>query len=138
MKLKIRKFSSAARVPKKAISDSACYDVYSARDVKLAPDVTKIISLDIGFKFSKIFVCRIYSRNSLSLLFTFVGGGVVDSDYRGNTSVILTNFCSCFLDIEVGDRIAQIIFLKTEESSFEEVSELGSTAQGAGGVGSAN
>ena len=94
MKVKIKKFSSAACVPKNATSDSACYDVYSARDFKLAPDVTKIIPLDIGFKFSKRYVCRIYPRSSLSLLPTFVGGGVVDSDYPGNISVILINLGS--------------------------------------------
>ena len=49
MKMEFKKFSSAACVPKKATSGSACYNVYSARDVKLAPGVTKAISLDIGF-----------------------------------------------------------------------------------------
>ena len=82
---------------KKATSGSACFDIYSARQVKLSPEVTKTIVLDIGFKFSKTYVCRIYPRSSLSLLPTFVGGGVTDSDYRGNISVILTNFSSSIL-----------------------------------------
>ena len=67
MKVKIKTFSSAARVPKKAMSGSACYDIYSAREVKLPPGVTKTIALDIGFKFSKKYICRIYSRFSFSL-----------------------------------------------------------------------
>ena len=138
MKVKLKKYSSAARVPKKATCGSACYDVYSARDVKLAPGVTKTMPLDIGFKFSKRYVCRSYPRSSFSLLPTFIGGGMVDSDYRGNTSVILTNFDSPDVVIKVGDRIAQIMFLKTEETSFQEVAELGSTARGAGGFGSTN
>ena len=82
MKVKIKKFSSAALVPKRATSGSSCYYVYSARDVKLAPGGTKTIPLDIRFKFSKKYVCRIYPRSSLSLLPIFVGGGVVDSDYQ--------------------------------------------------------
>ena len=86
MKVKFKKFSSVARVPKKATNGSACYDIYSARDVRLAPGVTKTIALDIGFKFSKTYVCRIYPRSSFSLLPIFVGGGVVDSDYCGNIS----------------------------------------------------
>ena len=49
----------------------------------------------------------------------FLGGGVIDSDYGGNTSVILTNFCSWSVDIEKGDRIAQIMFLKKEEVEFD-------------------
>ena len=33
----------------------------------------------------------IYRRSILSLQLIFVGGGVVDADYRGNVRVILTN-----------------------------------------------
>ena len=138
MKIKFKKYSSAAHVPTKATSGSACYDVYSTIDIKLAPGVTKKIPLDLGFKFSKRYVCRICPRSSLSLLPTFIGGGVVDSDYCGNISVILTNFDSSDVNIKVGDRIAQIMFLKTEEASFDEVFVLGTTARGSGGFGSTN
>ena len=54
----------------------------------------------------------------------FVGGGVIDSDYRGIISVILTNLSSWSVDIEQGDRIAQIMFLKKEEVESEKVNEF--------------
>lgn len=54
----------------------------------------------------------------------FLGGGVLDSDYRGNISVILTNFSSWSVNIEKGDRIAQVMFIKREEVEFEEVDEF--------------
>ena len=123
MKVKCKSFSCAARVPRKLMSGSACYGIYSARDVKLAPGVTKTIALDIGFEFSKKYTCRIYPSSSFSLLPAFVGGGVFDSDYRGNISVILTSFASSDVNVKVGDWIAQIMFLKREEVSFLEVSE---------------
>ena len=138
MKVKFKRSSSAARVPNKATSCSVCYDIYSAREVKLAPGVTKTIALDLNFKFSKKYTCRIYPRSSFSLLLAFVGGGVVDSDYSGNISVILTNFASSDVNVKVGDRIAQIMFLKRKEVSFVEVSKLGKTARGTGGFGSTN
>ena len=136
MKVKFKKYSYAVGVPTKATSVSACYNFYSTIDVKLALGVTKKISLDLGFKFSKRYVCRIYPRSSLSPLQTFIGGGVADSDYRRNISVILTNFDLSDVNITVGDRIAQIMFLKTEEASFDEVFELGTTARVSGGFGS--
>ena len=136
MKVKFKKYSYAVRVPTKATSGSACYNFYSTIDVKVAPGVTKKISLDLGFKFSKRYVFRICPRSSLSPLQTFIGGGVVDSDYRRNISVILTNFDLSDVNITVGDRIAQIMFLKTEEASFDEVFELGTTARVSGGFGS--
>ena len=83
-------------------------------------------------------MCRICPGSSLSLLPTFIGGGVVDSDYCRNISVILTNFDLSDVNIKVGDRIAQIMFLKTEEVSFDEVFELGTTARESGGFGSTN
>ena len=82
-------------------------------------------------------MCTICLR-SISLLPTFIGGGVVDWDYRGNMSVILTNLDLFDVNIKVGNRIAQILFLKTEEASFDEVFELGTTARGSGGFGSTN
>ena len=42
------------------------------------------------------------------------------------------------MNIEVGDRIAQIMLLKTEEVSFDEAFELGTTARGSEGFGSTN
>ena len=86
MKVKFKKFSSVACVPKKVTNGSACYDIYLARDVRLAPGVTKTKALDIGLKFSKRYVFRIYPKSSFSLLPIFVGSGVVDSDYHGNIS----------------------------------------------------
>ena len=138
MKVKFKKYSYAARVPTKATSGSACYDVYSIIDIKLAPGVSKEIPLDLEFKFSKRYVGKICPRSSLSLLPTFIGSRRVNSDYHGNISVILTNFDSSDVNIKVGDRIAQIMFLKTEEASLDEFFELGTTARRSGGFGSTN
>ena len=86
---------------------------------------TKQIPLDIGFKFSKKLCCRIYPRPGQSVLPTFVGGGVIDADHRGNISVILTNFLSSNVDVKLGDRMAQIMFVRPEQVSFKEVKDFG-------------
>ena len=44
----------------------------------------------------------------------------IDSDYRGKISVILTNFPASNVDVKIGDRIAQIMFIKPEVVTFEE------------------
>ena len=102
-------------VPTNATPGSARFDVYSAKSTELGPGVTKTAKLDLGMKFAKKYVCRIYPRPGLSLKLIFLGrggggGGGVDSDYRGNISVILTNLSSWNIKIGRGDRIAQIIF----------------------------
>ena len=63
--------SSLASVPTKATPRSACFDVYSARNISLGPSVTKSVELDLGMKFSEKYVCRVYPRSGLSLFASF-------------------------------------------------------------------
>ena len=90
MKVKFKRFSFVACVLTKSTPGCACYDVYSARDVLLGPSATNTVELDLEFKSAKQYVCRIHPRSGLSLKLLFLG--VIDSDYRGNISVILTKF----------------------------------------------
>ena len=123
-KVTFRKFNSCGRIPKKATPGSACYDVYSSRNVRVRSGGTEKIELDIGFQFLKRYVCRVYPRSRMLVLSNFLGDGVINSDYRGNIAIIPTNFAACDVDIKIGDRISQIMLLKPEEVSFEEVSEF--------------
>ena len=138
MKVKFKKFSDLGRVPTKATPGSACCNVCSPVDITIRPGGTEKIPLDIGFKFSKKYVCRAYPRSSMSVLLTFLGG-VIDSDYRGNISIILTNFAASNVEIKNGDRIVQIMLLRPEELVFDEVAEFTDrTSRGTGGFGSIN
>ena len=75
----------------------------------------------------------------MSVLPTFLGGRVIDSDYNGNICIILTNFAASNVDIKIGDRIAQIMFLKPKDVSFDEVEDFNDrTARGVGGFVSTN
>ena len=105
MKVKFKRFSFA-RVRTKTTPRPASYDVYSARNILVGLGVTNTVEFNLGFKFAKKYVCRIYPRLGLSLKPLFLGGGVADSDYRGNISVILTNFLSWNGDIKKGDKTA--------------------------------
>lgn len=122
MRLRFKKFREFDRTPTKATPGSTCFDVFSSREVRLRPGEMRQIPLDISYKFSNKLCCRIYPRSGLSLLSTSVGGGVVISDYRGNTEVILTNFSASDVNINLGDKIAQIMFIKPTPVFFEEVS----------------
>ena len=60
----------------------------------------------------------------------------MDAGYRGNVKVILTNLSDRAKEIETGDRIAQVLFVKKEETEFEEVSEFDQTERYCTGFGS--
>ena len=111
---------------------------FAARCVMLEPNSTRSVETDPGFCFSKKYMTRIYPRSSLSLKLILIGGGVVDSDYRGNVRVIMTNLSDRAIEFETGDRIAQVIFIKKEGVEFEEFSNFDDfqTDRGSKGFGS--
>ena len=56
---------------------------------------------------------RVAPRSGLAIKkFIDVGAGVIDSDYRGELGVVLFNFSSEDFCINMGDRIAQLVFEK--------------------------
>ena len=62
--------------------------------------------------------------------------GTIDADYRGEVGVILVNLSNEDFVIEDGERVAQMVIAKHEQSSWDEVEELIETERGAGGFGS--
>ena len=138
MKIKFKRFSSPARIPQKARRGSACCDLFAARCVVLEPNTTRSVETDLGFCFSKKYVAKIYTGSSLPLRSIHLGGGIVDSDYRENVRVILTNLSDRRVKFNAGDRIAQVLFENKEKVDFFEVSSFDDcfTERGTGGLGS--
>jgi len=62
--------------------------------------------------------------------------GTIDADYRGEVGVILVNLSNQNFVVNDGERIAQMVIAKHEQSTFIEVKELNETERGEGGFGS--
>lgn len=61
--------------------------------------------------------------------------GLIDSDYQGQLFVSCWNRGSQAFTIEVGERIAQMVFVPVVRASFEVVEEFVESDRGAGGFG---
>jgi len=61
--------------------------------------------------------------------------GTIDCDYRGEIKIILINLSVEEQVIDPGDRIAQMVFQKTEKVKWQESDELQVTLRNAGGFG---
>ena len=61
--------------------------------------------------------------------------GTVDSDYRGEVGVIVINLGDQPIEIERGDRIAQLVVAPIVQVNFEECTQLTQTDRGVGGFG---
>ncbi len=72
------------------------------------------------------------AKNFVSVLNT---PGTIDSDYRGEIKVILTNFGKDDFIVHRGDRIAQLVITKVERVKIVEVDELNQTSRNQGGFG---
>ena len=62
--------------------------------------------------------------------------GTIDADYRGEVGVILVNLSQEIFKINHGDRIAQLVFAKTEQAEFKITETLADSERGTGGFGS--
>ncbi len=61
--------------------------------------------------------------------------GTIDADYRGEIKIALINLGDEAFVIRRGDRVAQLVLAPVIRARIELVSELDSTARGAGGFG---
>ncbi|ORU90533.1 MAG: deoxyuridine 5'-triphosphate nucleotidohydrolase [Cycloclasticus sp. symbiont of Poecilosclerida sp. M] len=61
--------------------------------------------------------------------------GLIDSDYQGQLFVSCWNRGSSEFTIEVGDRIAQLVFVPVEQVNFERVDNFDDSHRGEGGFG---
>jgi dUTP pyrophosphatase len=63
--------------------------------------------------------------------------GLIDAGYRGEVRVLLLNTDRNEpFDVEVGDRIAQLVVVRHESPELEQVDELPESGRGSGGFGS--
>ncbi len=61
--------------------------------------------------------------------------GTLDSDYRGEVSVILVNFSQQPVSLKRGDRIAQLVIARVERAELAVSTALPGTSRGEGGFG---
>lgn len=61
--------------------------------------------------------------------------GLIDSDYQGQLFVSCWNRGQTDFIIEVGERIAQLVFVPVEQVEFEQVESFDDSERGAGGFG---
>lgn len=136
--IKIKKALADAIIPAYQTKGAAGFDLHSAEDITLLAGQTSLVTTGLIFEVPEGYELQVRSRSGLALkhgVFVLNSPGCVDSDYRGQVGVILTNAGKTF-SIRKGDRIAQGIIVKVESVIFEEAEELTVTARGDKAFGS--
>ena len=139
MMFKVSKISPNAVIQVRGTIGAAGYDI-SACEPKIVPARSwKLIDAGIAIQIPSDCYARVAPRSGLALKKGIdVGAGVIDSDYRNSIGVILFNHSDQPFEVNVGDRIAQLIFEKIYTPDLEEVdySELTVTVRDKNGFGS--
>ena len=117
-------------------------DLYACMDdpISIAPQT--LVSIPTGLAIalpSSDYVALVFARSGLGVkhgISLSNGVGVIDSDYRGEIKVGLTNLSDQTYTIQPGDRIAQLAVLPILQVALRLTDTLEDTARGTGGFGS--
>lgn len=102
--------------PEKAHEGDAGIDLKTAEDFTLLPGSIYLISTGVRAIIPGGFYAQILGRSGLAVYGVAVLGGVIDRIYRGEIKVQLANLGKNPLRFKKGDRIAQLVCIKIDES----------------------
>lgn len=125
-----------ASVGAAAMDLCACVD----EAIEIAPHALVAVPTGIAIGLpSSDYVALVFARSGLGIRHGIAlsnGVGVVDSDYRGEIRVGLTNLSDTSYTIQPGERIAQLSVMPVVQVSLQIVEKLDATERGTGGFGS--
>ena len=107
--------------------------------VELPPGGRVLIPTGLAMALPEGYEAQIRPRSGLALkhgITVLNAPGTVDSDYRGEVSVLLVNLGDRPVRIARGERIAQMVVAPVTRIAWREQTTLDDTRRGAGGYGS--
>lgn len=133
----IQRLHENAILPVYKSDNAAGFDLAAVTHVDLKPGETRLVPLGWAFEVPEGYELQIRPRSGISLNTPLrVVLGTVDSDYRGEVSVIVHNTGVNTESVSYGERIAQGVLNKVPRARFLQLTELSSTNRGSGSFGS--
>jgi dUTP pyrophosphatase len=133
MRVKIKMLKPEATQPSYGRPGDAALDLYSCEDYTLQPGERHAFGLGFAWELPEGYVALVWDRGGMAKQHGIHSiAGVWDSNYRGETTVILLNTTQEPYSIKKGDRIAQAVIQQHTTVELEEVDELSDTERGEG------
>lgn len=121
----------------KAHDTDAGYDIKSAEAASLLPGERALLSTGLRVAVPRGYAGIIKSRSGLAVRQGLeAGAGVIDSGYRGQVCVLVHNLSAATVQVNRGDRIAQMCIVRLHDGACQQVDDLDSTDRGTDGFGS--
>jgi len=135
--VRISKKNTGIQTPVYHRPGDAGLDLRASESITLAPGQRYPVKTGLHFAIPDGVVGLIKDRSGLALKFGLhTLAGVIDSNYRGEIMVVLINLGEKEYQINVDDRIAQLILLPCLQADLTTVSTLPETERNKSGFGS--
>lgn len=126
--------------PRPATDGAAGFDLRACVDgaCELAPGDRALVPTGVAIALPSGYEAQVRPRSGLAWKHGVTvanAPGTIDSDYRGEISVILVNLGRETYRVERGHRIAQLVVQRLPEVDLREVDTLDRTTRGGGGFG---
>ena len=137
----VKILKQGARIPTYGSVEAAGADLYACLEapVTIAPGQTAFIPTGIALEVPRGCAGLIYARSGMACKQGLAPAnkvGVVDSDYRGEITVVLYNHGMEERTVEHGQRIAQFVITPVLTPEYVRVDVLSDTERNLGGFGS--
>ncbi len=128
----------AAKLPTRVTDNSAGFDLYCVESVNIKPGQTCRMKTGCAIAIPEGHYGKLETKSSFALQQLLVIGGIIDSDYRGEISVILHNLSTVKTTaVFAGMKFAQLIIHPYQKHiCFCEQTSLSETERGERGFGS--
>ncbi len=129
------------KLPDYATTGSAGLDLRACLESKITISPQKTILIPTGLAIyisDPTLAAVLLPRSGLGHKHGIVLGnlvGLIDSDYQGQVFVSCWNRGQTAFEIDIGDRIAQMVFVPVAQVEFEHVKDFTNSERGEGGFG---
>lgn len=126
-----------ASPPARQTSGAAGHDLKAQQSVRIPARGSASVPTGVSLALPPGHYARIAGRSSLAFKHRVTAfEGTIDSDYRGHVQVLLFNHSDTPYDVQVGDRVAQMVIQTYVAPVWNRVGSLSASRRGAGGFGS--
>lgn len=137
--LDVRQLDPALPVPSYAHPGDAGLDLHAADATVLRPGQRALVPTGLAVAIPDGWAGFVHPRSGLAVdhgVTVLNAPGTIDAGYRGEIRVPLVNLGEEAVEIQHGQRIAQLVLMRVGRARVRPVERLPDTARGTGGFGS--
>lgn len=139
LQIQIKKIASTATLPTQAYQEAAGIDLYANESRRVPGNGKAVIKTGLALAIPNGYYGHIKPRSGIATTTPLlIDAGVIDSDYRGEIGIVVSNISEMPFDVDSGMKLAQMTFEKKYTVEFKEVTDLPESERNTRGFGSSD